>query len=139
MTWLPGTGKRGQLDEAIKLFEEAIAANPELPNPHHGLALTYQRMGQLERAEAALEVLFTKTKAQDARSVPVFANGRALYAEVEKAWRKNGIPMPLRRWKTCGLKLSFYRGIPCAWSRANLRTRPARAFRWHGSMAGIIT
>ena len=79
------SAKRGQMDEAIKLFETAIASNPELPNPHHGLALTYQRMGQLERAEAALDVLFTKTSVQDARSVSVFANGRALYAEVEKA------------------------------------------------------
>jgi tetratricopeptide (TPR) repeat protein len=77
--------KRGQMDEAVRLFEQSSAANPELPNPHHGLALTYQRIGQLERAEAALDVFFTKTKAQDARSMPVFANARALYAEVEEA------------------------------------------------------
>lgn len=77
--------KRGQMDEAVRLFEQAIVTNPELPHPHHGLALTYQRMGQLERAEAALDILFTKTKAQDFRSMTVFANGRALYAEVEKA------------------------------------------------------
>ena len=77
--------KRGQMDDAIQMFEKALAANPELPNPHHGLALTYRRMGQFERAEATLDVLFTETKAQDVRSVPVFVNGRALYAEVEKA------------------------------------------------------
>ncbi len=39
-------------------------------------------MGQFQQAEAALDVLFSKTKAQDARSVPVCANGWASYAEV---------------------------------------------------------
>lgn len=78
-------GKRSQTDEAIRLFEQAIATNPEFPNPRHGLALTLQRMGELERAEAALDALFATAKAQDVRSVPVFASGRALYAEVEKA------------------------------------------------------
>jgi len=77
-------GKRGQNDEAMRLFERAIAVNPEFSNPRHGLALTLQRMGKLEEAETALEALFTIAKAQDVRSAPAFASGRALYAEVEK-------------------------------------------------------
>src|SRR5208283_845255 len=34
------TAQRGQADEGVKLFEQAIAANPDFPNPYYGLGVT---------------------------------------------------------------------------------------------------
>ena len=36
------TAQRGQTDEGVRLFEQAIAANPDFPNPYYGLGVTFQ-------------------------------------------------------------------------------------------------
>jgi tetratricopeptide (TPR) repeat protein len=79
------TAQRGKMDEAIQLFEQAVAANPALPNPYYGLGVTYQRAGRLEESIAALERLFQNAKMQDSRSQFVFEPGRQLYGDVQGA------------------------------------------------------
>ncbi len=76
-------GQRGQTDEAVRLFQEAIATKPEFPNAHYGLAIAYHRAQQPESAIRSLNGLFANARALDARSRPVFDQARQLYAELQ--------------------------------------------------------
>ncbi len=77
------TAQRGQTEPALKLFEQAIAAKPDLPNPHHGLALTHYRASQHERAGQSLDRMFANSRPVDARSKVVYDNARQLYGAVQ--------------------------------------------------------
>jgi tetratricopeptide (TPR) repeat protein len=77
--------KRGQYDEAVKLFEQAIAANPEFANPYYGEALAFDALHQPADADAVLMRLFRMGKLQDARTQSVYTMARQLYPEVQKA------------------------------------------------------
>ena len=35
------TAQRGQTDGAMRLFEQAISTNPDVPNPYYGLGTRY--------------------------------------------------------------------------------------------------
>src|SRR2546429_7492268 len=75
--------ERGRADEAIKLFEQAIAANPEFANAYYGEAIAFD---SARKSEAALETLirmFAKAKMQDARSKPVYDGARQLFAKLQ--------------------------------------------------------
>lgn len=73
------TAQRGRTDEAVKLFEQAISANPDLPNPYYGLGVTFQRSGDPDLAARALDRLFANAQLQDVRSKTVFDQARTLY------------------------------------------------------------
>ncbi len=77
------TAQRNQTDEAVKLFEQAIAANPDVPNPYYGLGVTFQRTDKPDLAARALDRLFVSARVQDARSKLVFDQARTLYATVQ--------------------------------------------------------
>jgi tetratricopeptide (TPR) repeat protein len=72
------TAQRGQTDEAVKLFEQAIAANPAFPNPYYGLGVTLHRTGKPDLAARALDRLFSSARGQDARAKQVFDQARTL-------------------------------------------------------------
>ena len=75
--------ERGKSDEAINLFEQAIATNPEFANAYYGEALAYD---SAQKPDAALETLgrmFAQAKMQDARSKPVYDGARQLFAKVQ--------------------------------------------------------
>jgi Tfp pilus assembly protein PilF len=78
-------GQRGQTEEAVRMFQQAIKSNPELPNTHYGLAVTYHRSNQPDLALLALDDLFTNARILDARSRPVFDQARGLYAQLQSA------------------------------------------------------
>jgi len=75
--------KAGRSEEALALFDQAIAANLDLPNPYLGKALVLNATKRPELAEEALELLFAMGKVQDARSHEVYENGRNLYVRVQ--------------------------------------------------------
>jgi tetratricopeptide (TPR) repeat protein len=75
--------ERGKTGEAIKLFEQAIAANPEFANAYYGEAIAFD---SAQKSDAALETLnrmFAKAKMQDARSKPVYDGARQLFAKLQ--------------------------------------------------------
>ena len=77
------TFKRGQTDEAISLFEQAIKSNPELSNAYYGEAIVYHDLGQPDKSLATLERLFTNATKQDARSQPVYDGARQLFGTLQ--------------------------------------------------------
>lgn len=79
------TAQRGQTDEAVKLFEQAISANPDLPNPYYGLGVTFHRSDKLDLAVRALDRLFADARLQDVRSKTVFEQARTLYDGIQEA------------------------------------------------------
>ena len=76
--------ERGRYAEAQDMFERAIAAKPDHPNPYLGLAMVARKQGDEDAALAALERLFAQsggdTGGADARSEPVYAEARRIYA-----------------------------------------------------------
>ena len=72
--------ERGRYDEAKDLFERAIAARPEHANPYFGLAMAAVKQDDDEGALAALERMFDQPADPDARSQPVYAQARRIYA-----------------------------------------------------------
>ena len=75
--------KSGRTGEAIKLFEQAIAANPGFANAYYGEALVHD---SAQKPDAALEMLnrmFTRAKTQDVRSQPVYDGARQLFAKLQ--------------------------------------------------------
>jgi tetratricopeptide (TPR) repeat protein len=77
------TQKAGRSEEALALFDQAIAAHPDLPNPYLGKALVLDATKQTEAAAGTLEQLFTMGRLQDARSHEVYDNARNLYVRVQ--------------------------------------------------------
>ena len=75
--------ERGKTDEAIKLFEQAIAANPEFANAYYGEAMAFDLAQKPDAALETLNRMFAKAKMQDARSKPVYDGARQLFAKLQ--------------------------------------------------------
>jgi tetratricopeptide (TPR) repeat protein len=75
--------ERGKADEAIKLFEQAIAANPEFANAYYGEAMAHDAAQKPDAALETLNRMFAKAKTQDARSKPVYDGARQLCAKLQ--------------------------------------------------------
>src|SRR6266480_2250182 len=75
--------KKGQTDQAVKCFEQAIQANPDFANPYYGRAVAFAESNEPEKAMDSLTQLFARAKMQDARSQPVFDGARELFAKLE--------------------------------------------------------
>src|SRR5436309_5738952 len=76
--------QRGKTDEAIKLFEQAIAANPEFANAYYGEAIAFDSAQKPDAALETLNRMFAKAKTQDARSQPVFDGARELHVTIQR-------------------------------------------------------
>jgi len=83
--------KKGQTDEAVKYFEQAIQANPDFGNPYYGRAIALAESNEPEKAVDSLTQLFARAKMQDARSQAVYDGARELFAklQVDLARRKH--------------------------------------------------
>jgi tetratricopeptide (TPR) repeat protein len=75
--------KKGQTDEAIKCFQQAIEANPDFANPYYGRAVALAGANEPEKAADSLKELFTHAKMQDARSLPVYDGARQLFVKLQ--------------------------------------------------------
>jgi len=76
-------GERGKTDEAITLFEQAIAANPEFANAYYGEAIAYDSTHRPDAALHTLDRMFAHAKMQDARSKPVYDAAQQLFAKLQ--------------------------------------------------------
>jgi tetratricopeptide (TPR) repeat protein len=106
------TAQRGQSDEAVKLFEQAIAANPELPNPYYGLGVTLHRTGKADLAARALDRLFVSARTQDARAKHVFDQARTLYGTVQADLMKQQHPEAFKAVQNLRAGLEELSGYP---------------------------
>jgi len=75
--------ERGKPDEAIKLYEQAIAANNGFANAYYGEAIAYDSTRKPDCALESLNRMFAKAKMQDARSKPVYDGARQLFAKLQ--------------------------------------------------------
>lgn len=77
------TFENGKMDEAISLFERAIAANPQFANAYYGEAIAYHKLQQPLKSSATLERMFSAAKMQDARSQRVYDGARQLFGSLQ--------------------------------------------------------
>jgi tetratricopeptide (TPR) repeat protein len=106
------TAQRGQTDEAVKLFEQAIAANPDVPNPYYGLGVTFHRTGKPDLAARALDRLFVGARAHDARAKHVFDQARTLYGTVQDDLMKQQYPEAFKAVENFRAGLEQLSGYP---------------------------
>ena len=106
------TAQRGQTDEAVKLFEQAIAANPAFPNPYYGLGVTFHRTGKPDLAARALDRLFSSARGQDARAKQVFDQARTLYATIQDDLMKQQHPEAFKAVENLRAELEQLSGYP---------------------------
>lgn len=77
------TYERGELDEALGIYDRAIAANPDFANSYYGKAVVFNKSDEPAKAVESLEQLFSRAKTQDVRSKPVFEAARRLFAKLQ--------------------------------------------------------
>ena len=76
--------KAGDYAEARSLFEQAIEQDPNYPNPRYGLAMCYDKEGDLETAALVLEETCSTARTQDVRTDPVYRQAQRLYLDVNR-------------------------------------------------------
>ncbi|MGO8836178.1 MAG: tetratricopeptide repeat protein [Limisphaerales bacterium] len=136
------TAQRGQTEEAVKLFEQAISSNPELPNPYYGLGFTFQRAGQLVLSATALDRLFLKARVQDARSKHVFDQARTLYGAVQDELVKQQHPDAFKAVENFRAGLEQLSGYPVRVTDGEFKDKTSATIQmaWkHGRDHHLIT
>ncbi|MEO8352009.1 MAG: tetratricopeptide repeat protein [Chthoniobacteraceae bacterium] len=69
----------GDQAKALRCFDEAITAHPEFANAWLGKAILFHREDKPTKVVEVLETMFGRAEIMDARSQPVFTEGRKLY------------------------------------------------------------
>ena len=77
----------GNYDEAIKAFELATLAKPDLPNAHYNLAQAYRQKGENDKAQEALSKVLSLID----KETPDFS---LVEAELEDIKAKKSLPSP---------------------------------------------
>lgn len=106
------TAQRGATDHGIRLYRQAIAAKPDLPNAYYGLAVACQRNGQPDLALGALDELFARARMQDSRSGPTFDLARRLYADLNTARAERAHPEAFKTVENLRAELERLSGYP---------------------------
>ena len=136
------TAQRGQTDEAVKLFEQAMAANPDVPNPYYGLGVTFHRTGKPDLAARALDRLFARARAQDARAKHVFDQARTLYGMVQDDLMKQQHPEAFKAVEDLRAGLEQLSGYPVRVTEGEFRDKTSATIQmaWkHGRDHHLIT
>ncbi len=69
----------GDQAKALRCFDDAITAHPQFANAWLGKAILFHREDKPEQVVEVLDAMFNRAEMMDARSQPVFAEGRRLY------------------------------------------------------------
>jgi Flp pilus assembly protein TadD len=104
--------QRGQTDEAVRLFEQAIASNPAVPNPYYGLGVTFAHDGKSDLAAGALDRLFTTARPIDSRAKHVFDQARTLYITVQETLMNRQHPDAFKAVENFRASLEELSGYP---------------------------
>ena len=128
--------ERGRYAEAQEMFERAIAAQPDHPNPYLGLALVARKQGDEDAALAALERLFAQSGAGAAGATRAVrpstprpaAAMRPCAAAGPSAWPRQ--PRPSCRPRLTPTAPA--RGSPSV-SQASPRSSPTPRLSWRGA------
>jgi tetratricopeptide (TPR) repeat protein len=136
------TAQRGQTDEGVKLFEQAIAANPDFPNPYYGLGVTFHGTGKPDLAARALDRLFVSARAQDARTRHVFDQARTLYATIQDDLMKQQHSEAFKAVENLRAGLEQLSGYPVRVTEGEFRDKTSATIQmaWkHGRDHHLIT
>ena len=104
--------QRGQTEEAVRYFEQAITANPKLPNSYYGLGVTYDRGDKPDLAARALDRLFQSAAASDIRAKYVLDQARKLYGPVQEKLASQQHPEAFKAVHNFRAELESRSGFP---------------------------
>jgi tetratricopeptide (TPR) repeat protein len=114
---------RGQTDEAIRLFESAIAANPAFANAYYGEAIALDSVQKPDAASATLERMFAQAKMQDARSQPVYDGARQLFAKLQAGRAEHNQSEAFKLVQDYKAGLETLSGFPIRFSEENFESK----------------
>jgi tetratricopeptide (TPR) repeat protein len=104
--------KKGNIEQAIELFEQAIKANPENANPYYGKAVAYEMLKKVDVAADSLAQLFSNAKMQDARSKGLFEMARSMYEQFQNDLAKTNESDAFKCIQSYKTKLEQLSGYP---------------------------
>ncbi len=73
----------GDPKKALRCFDEAIASHPEFANAWVGKAMLLNAQDKPVPVVEVLDSMFSRAEVMDARSQPIFAEGRKLYLSAQ--------------------------------------------------------
>lgn len=74
----------GDTAKALRCFDEAITSHPEFANAWVGKAILFNAQNQPGQVVDVLDSMFSRAEVMDARSQPIFAEGRKLYLSAQR-------------------------------------------------------
>jgi hypothetical protein len=74
----------GDPAKALRCFDEAITSHPEFANAWVGKAMLLDAQDQPVQVVEVLDSMFSRAEVMDARSQPIFAEGRKLYLRAQR-------------------------------------------------------
>ena len=102
----------GDPAKALRCFDEAIASHPEFANAWIGKAMLLQSQDQPAQAVAVLDEMFSRAELMDARSQPIFAEGRKLYVGAQQAVAEARLSDGFKALETYKADIAALSGFP---------------------------
>ena len=102
----------GDLEKALRCFEEAIASNPAFANAWFGKALLFSQQDQPARSVEVLGEMFQRAEMKDTRSQPVFSEARRLYLAEENKLADANLSDAFKALESFKTEISSLSGFP---------------------------
>lgn len=102
----------GDTARALRCFDEAITSHPEFANAWVGKAMLFNAQDQPTQVVEVLDSMFARAEVMDARSQPVFAQGRKLYLSAERELAEAQSSDVFKRLETYRAEVSTLSGYP---------------------------
>ena len=131
--------ERGKTDEAIKLFEQAIAANAEFANAYYGEAMAFDLAQKPDAALETLNRMFAKAKMQDARSKPVYDGARQLFAKLQVDLAERNQSEVFKLVQNYKAEMESLSGFPIRIQEENFESKIGANIQWLGSTTATST
>jgi tetratricopeptide (TPR) repeat protein len=101
----------GDPEKALRCFDEAITSHPEFANAWVGKAMLLNARNQPAQVIEVLDSMFSRAEVTDARSQPIFSEGRKLYLNTQRELaeaRRSDVFKALENYKAEVAALSGY-------------------------------
>ena len=102
----------GDSAKAVECFDEAIMAHPELANAWLGKAILFHREDKPAQVLRVLDSMFSRAEVMDARSQPVFTEGRRLYLSTQRELAEAELSEGFKALETYKADIATLSGYP---------------------------
>jgi tetratricopeptide (TPR) repeat protein len=102
----------GDAAGSLRCYDEAISSHPEFANAWIGKAMLLDRQERPAQVVEVLDAMFQRAERMDARSQPVFAAGRKLYLDAQRALAEAKLSDAFKALETYRADVAALSGYP---------------------------